>query len=792
MDPAQAWERLKSTLNGTTVALHSSRQGANEHGTGFFVGPGLVLTCAHVVLPGDRAAEHVEGVWRRGTEQVSLAFAVDDIDVRPFDGGRGPDLALLRVSGGPPRDQPCVALSRGSGLAPGGQKLYAHGHPGHEYSGGDSFTLEIVGGSWHKSGATLLKVGGSELWAGASGSPVIDEKSGCVIGVVRAKQRRTVPTADFETRLVPAHVVWDTFALLGQEQRIGYGPLDDWVGLLNDGQLREGNWKWTGPDLTGYLTLLREATGRHGYVDVLQRVLRGGSAASGGPPLSTAGFRVPVRAKPGHDAEKNGGADCRPLDAAALLPGAHIVGEAGTGKSTLLRAVARDSAQEWLAGTVGDYVPVYAPAPLLADGIGTESWDPHRWLSRAVSWDLSDAAAKRSGEIRFQHVLPQPAAFEEPPFPARKWLVLIDGVDEVDRGRRKQVQGALAAFANAPQFTLVVASRDPFRDGDGIELPSLETLRLCRLSAQVRRQLAENYLATFGADTATVDIFLGELERLGLSELAMRPLFCVVLCAVYVTSGADGLEGGRFKLLERLTEILLTGAEQQRAGAAPLSRKELRRVLAAHAGELRDPLLALRPSLEELLHQVPSELRVQSGSRPWIDDVQTFLYATGLVASDAPEDQPFSHELLVDYFAACRWASTTPLDSKAVRQVAEDCMKRDKESYALFRAAHLLTTAPGLIADELGAWSPRRRNQAAVMITKLAAEAAPVPPGLSRAAVRALERWARKARPGVPPPLRSPDLPTAPGWPEWAAARVAAAPVAQLRHKGLELTDPGQ
>lgn len=84
-------------------------------------------------------------------------------------------------------------------------------------------------------------------------------------------------------------------------------------------------------------------------------------------------------------------------------------------------------------------------------------------------------------------------------------------------------------------------------------------------SAQVRRQLAENYLATFGADTATVDIFLGELERLGLSELAMRPLFCVVLCAVYVTSGADGLEGGRFKLLERLTEILLTGAEQQRS-----------------------------------------------------------------------------------------------------------------------------------------------------------------------------------------------------------------------------------
>ncbi|MFD0507775.1 hypothetical protein ACFQ0G_43470 [Streptomyces chiangmaiensis] len=122
------------------------------------------------------------------------------------------------------------------------------------------------------------------------------------------------------------------------------------------------------------------------------------------------------------------------------------------------------------------------------------------------------------------------------------------------------------------------------------------------------------------------------------------------------------------------------------------------------------------------------------------------------------------------------------MDSRTVRQVAEDCMKRDRESYALFRAAHLLTTAPRLIADELGAWSTRRCNQAAVMITKLAAEAAPVPPELARAAVRALERWARKAKPGVPPTRHSPDLPT---------ARVAA-PRCPTPLQGLKLTDLGR
>lgn len=782
MDPALAWERLKSTLNGTTVSLHSSRPGAKDHGTGFFVGPGLVLTCAHVVLPGDRAAEHVEGVWHRGTEEVPLAFCVDDIDVRPFDGGRGPDLALLRVTGGPPRDQPCVALSRGSGRPRDGQKLYAYGHPGHDYSGGDSFTLEIVGPSWHKSGAELLKVGGSELWAGASGSPVIDEDSGCVIGVVRAKQRRTAPTADHEARLVPANVVWDTFPLIGREQRTGYGPLDDWLALLNDEQLQEGNWHQAGPTRTGYLTLLREATAELGPVDALHTMLSGGSGGSGGP-LPAFGLRVPLRAKPGHDAE-DGGAGCRPVDARALLPGAHIVGEAGTGKSTLLRTVARDWAQEWLDGVVGDYVPVYAPASLLAEAIGNESWNPFRWLSYAVSWDLSSAASRCAGEVEFDRVLPPPEVFGKPPYPARKWLVLIDGVDEVaNKTRRTQVQRALALFANSAQCTLVVTSRDPFQIKD-IGKASLENLRLCRLSGQVRRELAEKSLAAFGVDAvAEVDAFLSELERLGLSELAMRPMLCVVLCAVFVTSGARGLQGGRFQLFERLTEILLAGAEAQQ-GNAPLPGEDLRRILAAHAGELREPRPGLRPSLDELIRQIPSRHAGQSEDDSWIEDVRTHLCQAGLLAPDAPQNQPFSHELLVDYFAACRWASTTPLDSRAVRQVAEDCMKRERESYALFRAAHLLTTAPGLIADELGAWSTRRRNQAAVMITKLATEAAPVPPELARAAVRVLERWARKAKSDVPPPRHSPDLPTASGWPEWAAARVAAAPVAQLRHKG--------
>ncbi|MFI6285106.1 trypsin-like peptidase domain-containing protein [Streptomyces sp. NPDC051018] len=795
-----AWERLKAALRTATVALESSRPGARDTGTGFFVGPGLVLTCAHVALPGGLAPSAVRGRWRRGTTGIPLVFSVDDMEVRPFDGGRGPDLALLRVSEGDLGDQPCAALSRGLARPPEGQRLHAYGHPGHDYSGGDAFGLRVVGGSWHKNGAELLKVGGSELWRGASGSPVIDPGSGCVIGVVRAKQRGTDPTADHEARLVPAPVVWDTFPALAEEQRLGWEPLERWLALLSDEQLRQGNWRTPGPRLKGYLTVLHEATARHSYVDVLHTVLSGRSGGARRP-LPAGDIRVPVRARPGHgpeagDPEAGGpqvegpeagsperagprrtgetGGPCRPVDSTALLAGAHVVGEAGTGKSTLLRTVARDWARQWLNGTVGDYVPVYAAAPVMARGIGNDPWDPLGWLARAVSRDLSAAAGRCAGTVRLgTPVLPLPDVFRNPPFPARKWLLLVDGVDEVGSPeQRRQIQNALVAFANSPHFTVVLTSRDPLWF-HGIEGAGLESLRLCRLSEEGRADLAEKCLAAFGTGSRgggrAAEGFLRELERFGLAELAMRPMFCVVLCAVYADSGSSGLEGGRFRLFERLTGILLDGAAEG-TNPLPASREELRALLAAHAAELREPRFGLRPTLNELIGAMPSRRLAGPGDDPWVPSVRAYLHSTGLISPDAPDDQPFSHELLVDYFAARAWARHTAADARAVRQVAEDCMKRERESYALFRAAHLLTVAPGVIADELGSWSGRRRNQAAVMIAKLAAEAAPVPPELLTATAAALRRFSRRAGPAKTPPRRSPELPDSPGWPAWAAA----------------------
>ena len=54
-------DAIVQAVNQTTVAIDSGR---NE-GTGFFVGPGLVLTCAHVLCgPGDPPPATAKVRWR--------------------------------------------------------------------------------------------------------------------------------------------------------------------------------------------------------------------------------------------------------------------------------------------------------------------------------------------------------------------------------------------------------------------------------------------------------------------------------------------------------------------------------------------------------------------------------------------------------------------------------------------------------------------------------------------------------------------------------------------------------
>lgn len=100
-----AEESLESLLRAATVRV----EGGPRPGAGFFVAPGLVLTCVHVVGTAD-------GLNVRSTASgVEREAVAEEVVWRLRDGGRSipaleedyPDLALLRVD---LDDHLCVAL----------------------------------------------------------------------------------------------------------------------------------------------------------------------------------------------------------------------------------------------------------------------------------------------------------------------------------------------------------------------------------------------------------------------------------------------------------------------------------------------------------------------------------------------------------------------------------------------------------------------------------------------------------------------------------------------------------
>jgi S1-C subfamily serine protease len=85
---------LEALLRRCTVRVEQGQ----GHGTGFFVAPGLVVTCAHVVETTDSQTTPVPIYWQGQTYRAHI----EKIFASPY-----PDLALLRTE---LQEHPCVYL----------------------------------------------------------------------------------------------------------------------------------------------------------------------------------------------------------------------------------------------------------------------------------------------------------------------------------------------------------------------------------------------------------------------------------------------------------------------------------------------------------------------------------------------------------------------------------------------------------------------------------------------------------------------------------------------------------
>lgn len=157
---------LYKLLQHCTVRIDSS----TGQGTGFFVSPMLILTCAHVVEALDQ--KKISIFWKESqqhyTAQVVRLIADPKID-----------LAILRLNI-EKLDHPCVYFDK---LAPKlNDRLYCFGYP-RGYPDGDSATFEYEGESF-KGSSQLHKLKEGQADYGLSGSPLLNQRTQSVCGIV--------------------------------------------------------------------------------------------------------------------------------------------------------------------------------------------------------------------------------------------------------------------------------------------------------------------------------------------------------------------------------------------------------------------------------------------------------------------------------------------------------------------------------------------------------------------------------------------------------------------------------
>jgi tetratricopeptide (TPR) repeat protein len=204
---------LEDLLQQCTVKLTVPGVG---YGTGFFVSPGLILTCAHVVKGlGDKS---IQVRWQN---QENWAEAVVEKSLSdPYD------LALLRVILPTDVDPPCVYLGE---EVQSRDKLYLFGYPDEGDPQGEPRTFNCDGKTGSEIPWILFNLG--QVRPGMSGSPLLNQQTRKVCGIVKFTRDRKI---DMGGGAVTSTVILDRFPELLELQRSFHQKDRRWNNLMGD------------------------------------------------------------------------------------------------------------------------------------------------------------------------------------------------------------------------------------------------------------------------------------------------------------------------------------------------------------------------------------------------------------------------------------------------------------------------------------------------------------------------------------------------------------------------------
>ncbi|MFM7219333.1 MAG: serine protease [Nodosilinea sp.] len=205
---------LEDLLQQCTVKITVPGAWEKERGTGFFVAPGLILTCAHVVR---KSADLQVTVSYPGWQQPLSAIVK-----AKADDSKTLDLALVELSESS-FDHPCVLLDEEPVAI--GQTLYSYGYL-------ESYTnaapVRPVNEGLTGDTPPLLKLQGAQIEKGISGAALLDLNTGKVCGMV--KETRAAGF-DLGGGAIPTRVILEQFPELRALQRKFHEGDRRWVNL---------------------------------------------------------------------------------------------------------------------------------------------------------------------------------------------------------------------------------------------------------------------------------------------------------------------------------------------------------------------------------------------------------------------------------------------------------------------------------------------------------------------------------------------------------------------------------
>ncbi|GAA2244387.1 serine protease [Streptomyces indiaensis] len=669
--------RLEDLLREATLGLKSRVPGGGGviEGTGFLVAPGIVVTCAHVLADCRQELPGTVKAWTATGRDLVLETAPEWY-LREQSGGL--DLAFLRA---PSDTGPHVLLS---GVVETGESVWTWGHPAGRFRAGQSalFTAQgasrlravdadgrLLGDEWQPE-----RVFGTPVGGGYSGSAVFSRRSGAVCGMLFSAGKEG-----------SAHMVSaaDILAALPQLAQVQSDPARNtrWLGHLDDDQIHIGGWPYPGPRLRAYLDAAILVAREHPYPGVVP--------GTRPPPLTAVHLRQ--RARPAQACSEDDTSAVPAADAfdAATVPAEEILdreGDAlviagpGGGKSTLLRTGLITLAERWRTSHTGRWVPVLVSATALVPPRPL-----HEAIADRVKKDLSTAAPAQDWPPQF---------FNTEPLRGVRWLVMVDGLDEIadPEARRNLVAKLKNASARHGSPYRFIATTRPLSLAELTEQASAKLTgqeaegwparryELLPFTAEDLNRFAQQWFTALDLPDPerTASDFISELQRRHLEGPARTPLMATMLCQLYSTNPKRILPDNRGQIykdfinllykrqrtagLRAQTQATLQECGQEALDAAEKTLKELQNLIASLAAERR--FGNTTSALDLMASQRDAKRPERVPEAEWTQFLEESLRSSGLLTIREGEVD-FLHPTLEEYLAAYHITRNGPAPAQA-------------------------------------------------------------------------------------------------------------------------------